>query len=96
MITKPLLTDIRLQLPVRKDVTVTLTATLALYDVTDKNLMLLGKAKEELYRRVTVTFNVIIPSNTPIDEDVFIGGFKEAGIPQWNCSSELCKATRVV
>lgn len=83
-----------------EDVTVTLTATLALYDVTDtKTFNVVVKAKEEtvpLPKDVTVTFNVIIPSNTPIDEDVFIAGdLKKAGIPQWNPSSELCKATRV-
>ena len=79
-----------------EDVTVTLTATLALYDVTDtKTFNVVVKAKEEtvpLPKDVTVTFNVIIPSNTPIDEDVFIvGDLKKAGIPQWNPSSELCK-----
>ena len=66
-----------------EDVTVTLTATLALYNVTDtKTFNVVVKAKEEeepLPKDVTVTFNVIIPSNTSIDEDVFfIAGFKES------------------
>lgn len=82
-----------------EDVTVKLTATLTLLDFTEtKEFSVVVKAKEEepQHRDVTVTFNATIPSNTPMDADIYIAGdFKKAGLPLWNPAAELCKATRI-